>query len=351
MVLDVNGDGENVVVEGDAEITDGETTREDESTNRADERRETEKISLDRDGGDGDDGDEDDEGSVDVIAPETPGDRERALGRSERTRSASTPTTPSRTEAKKKRVDDGEGDDEAFGGSSLRDKFDATSASIDDRASALGDIFDLPGNGLLSLDELSRGGHAMGNLSPDDLAYGRAGDAAATPTGVSIRGVLISDPHVNHRLLEIAAMKLMPDNNDAAWRLSSERVKRRTERRSNAFPRSYPTRAPPGLDSPLLFKRLDADALFFTFYFCPTPKKKLLAAAELRASNWRFHKALGTWFARLEPPKVINEAERYEQGSVIYFDHNMQVNEADSSTNGWCQRSRSDFTSRYDDFI
>lgn len=214
---------------------------------------------------------------------------------------------------------------------------------------ALGvEIFDFPGDGALSLDELSRGGFATGRLSPESLTYGRGEDA---PVGVSIRGVIIKDPHVNHRLLEVAAMRLPRDGStDSTWRLSGDRVKRARSRCSKT-PRSYPTRCAPGLDSPLLFKRLDADALFFTFYFSPTPKHKLLAAKELQESNWRFHKHLQTWFARLERPKVIDETERFERGSVIYFDHDMQVNEADSSTNGWCQRSRADFVSRFDDFV
>ena len=76
----------------------------------------------------------------------------------------------------------------------------------------------------------------------------------------------------------------------------------------------------------------------------------MLAARELAASNWRFHKTLGCWFARLSPPDVIDENEGFETGQVIYFDHNMRVNEADSSSSGWCQRSRSNFTSRYEDF-
>ena len=114
-------------------------------------------------------------------------------------------------------------------------------------------------------------------------------------------------------------------------------------------PNSYPTKVPHGLVNPELFKRLDADALFFSFYHADDAARTL-AARELAASNWRFHKTLGCWFARLSPPDVIDENEGFETGQVIYFDHNMRVNEADSSSSGWCQRSRSNFTSRYEDF-
>lgn len=283
----------------------------------------------------------------DALAPETPERRSSA--------SVSERGSESGTEATDVSVGDG-AEAEADGGSSsrdLRETFESAAVEEGEGVSrddgVLGaEIFDFPGDGALSLDELSRGGFATGRLSPESLAYGRGGDV---PAGVSIRGVIIKDAHVNHRLLEVAAMRLPREGStDGAWRLSGERAKRARSRCSKT-PRSYPTRSPPGLDSPLLFKRLDADALFFTFYFSPTPRHKLLAAQELRESNWRLHKHLNAWFARLEQPKLINEAEKYERGAVIYFDHNMQVNEADSSTNGWCQRSRADFVSRYDDFV
>ena len=221
-------------------------------------------------------------------------------------------------------------------------------------------IFDLPGNGLLSLDELSRGGHAYGEISPES-GGAMALEHADIPSGVSIRGVVINDRHVSHRLLEIACAKLPREglSADANWRLSSEKNAKKSasapQKSKIATPSSYPRSPrdiPPGcqLDNPALFKRLDSDALFFTFYY-GRDRLKLLAANELHASSWRFHKILGTLFAILDRPKIINEKEEFETGSVIYFDNNIVVNPSDSSSSGWCQRSKSDFTSRYADFL
>ena len=60
---------------------------------------------------------------------------------------------------------------------------------------------------------------------------------------------------------------------------------------------------------------------------------------------------LGELFARLDRPKIINEKKEFETRSVIYYDNNFVVNPSDSSSSGWCQRSKCDFTSRYVDFL
>lgn len=234
-------------------------------------------------------------------------------------------------------------------------------------------IFDLPGDGALTLEQLSAGGHAYrAQSSRKDAEEEDEGDAVAADAepareatddddvvdveydvGVRICGVTVRDPNVDHRLLEMGMRKLPPDGSpDRQWRLSSARIEAKRAAKTNKcanIPTSYPTKAPHGLVNPELFKRLDADALFFTFYH-GRDVARTLAARELAASNWRFHKTLGCWFARLSPPDVIDEHEGFETGQVIYFDHNMRVNEADSSSSGWCQRSRSNFTSRYEDF-
>jgi len=232
-------------------------------------------------------------------------------------------------------------------------------------------IFDLPGDGALTLEQLSAGGHAYrARSSRKDAEEDVEGDAVAADAepareatdddadveydvGVRICGVTVRDPNVDHRLLEMGMRNLPPDGSpDRQWRLSSARIEAKRAAKTNKcanIPASYPTKAPHGLVNPELFKRLDADALFFTFYH-GRDVTRTLAARELAASNWRFHKTLGCWFARLSPPDVIDEHEGFETGQVIYFDHNMRVNEADSSSSGWCQRSRSNFTSRYEDF-
>ena len=99
------------------------------------------------------------------------------------------------------------------------------------------------------------------------------------------------------------------------------------------------------LRNPALFERLDADALFFTFYYQQGTAQQYLAARELKRANWRFHKKHATWFARQEEPKASTEA--YEQGSYIYFDFAMSGGENGQAPGGWCQRSKADFKFEY----
>jgi CCR4-NOT transcription complex subunit 3 len=61
----------------------------------------------------------------------------------------------------------------------------------------------------------------------------------------------------------------------------------------------------------------------------------MLAARELKRSNWRFHKAYNTWFARAEEPRICTD--EYEQGTYSYFDF----------TGDWCHRIRLDLRLDY----
>ena len=119
--------------------------------------------------------------------------------------------------------------------------------------------------------------------------------------GVVLGGVSHHDPAVNLRLLE-ASHRNLPRAADGAW----------SARRPNAIPgvaipASYPTSSPPVLENPALFERLDADALFFTFYYQQGTSRQYLAARELKRANWRFHKKHATWFARQEEPKASTD--------------------------------------------
>jgi CCR4-NOT transcription complex subunit 3 len=69
-------------------------------------------------------------------------------------------------------------------------------------------------------------------------------------------------------------------------------------------------------------------------YFQQGTLLQMLAARELKRSNWRFHKKYNTWFARAEEPKVCTD--EYEQGAYYYFE-----------LHEWCQRIRSDFRFEY----
>ena len=155
--------------------------------------------------------------------------------------------------------------------------------------------------------------------------------------GVRLGGLTHHDPAVNLRLLE-ASHRVLPGAADGAWSA------RRREPPSVATPPSYPTTEPPVLDNPALFERLDADALFFTFYYQQGTARQYLAARELKRANWRFHKKHAAWFARQEEPKASTDL--YEQGAYIYFDASSSDKSA-GVNGGWCQRSKPDFVFHY----
>lgn len=68
---------------------------------------------------------------------------------------------------------------------------------------------------------------------------------------------------------------------------------------------------------------------------CGTPKRRYLAAKELKRQSWRFHVKYLTWFQRHSEPQAITE--EYEQGVYVYFDWE----------GSWCQRKKSDFRFEY----
>ena len=162
-----------------------------------------------------------------------------------------------------------------------------------------------------------------------------SGPSVALP-GVVLGGVSHHDPAVNLRLLE-ASHRNLPRAADGTWSA------RRPNAPSAPIPASYPTSSPPVLENPALFERLDADALFFTFYYQQGTSRQYLAARELKRANWRFHKKHATWFARQEEPKASTDL--YEQGSYIYFD--FSSSDASGAAGGWCQRSKPDFVFHY----
>ena len=181
----------------------------------------------------------------------------------------------------------------------------------------------------------SDGGKASASASVDDEKKGGSRGTPATP-GVILGGLSHDDPAVHLRLLE-ASRRNLPRAADGAW------SSRRCDAPSVPIPGSYPRSPPPVLENPALFERLDADALFFTFYHQQGTARQYLAARELKRANWRFHKKRGAWFARREEPK--QSTETYEQGSYIYFD--FSSSDAAGAAGGWCQRSKPDFVFHY----
>ena len=190
--------------------------------------------------------------------------------------------------------------------------------------------------------DAARAEHLGAEIAPD--AYVTA-DGLDMLTGVDLRlandgmpdGVPAFDPATSLRLLE-ASFRCMPQPSD------SQVARRGRVRNLVPVPPSFPTAPPPVVENPALFERLDADALFFSFYFQQGTLQQYLAARELKRSNWRFHKKDTTWFARAEEPKVCTD--EYEQGAYVYFDFTTGVDEYGHVV-GWCQRSREQFIFDY----
>ena len=236
-------------------------------------------------------------------------------------------------------------------------------------AFAAGEVFDNPNQGVRSLNEMSsalrRGlsGTATAQTAVNSTLQQqqqqqqiqqqqqqqqqRQQQQQQSQVTRSTSTVAHGDPSSRLRLLEASASaRLLPSANDGAW---TRRVRRPPQA---IIPPSYPTSLTdsngnnlyPVLENPLLFERLDADALFFSFYHQQNTPQQYLAARELKRANWRFHKKYSAWFARRDEPKISNE--EFEQGAYIFFDHAVTRDEFGSAV-GWCQRSKPDFMFEY----
>ncbi|KAJ8612489.1 hypothetical protein MRB53_037418 [Persea americana] len=84
-------------------------------------------------------------------------------------------------------------------------------------------------------------------------------------------------------------------------------------------PPHYPQQPLPIFDDPELYSRVDADALFYSFYYRQGTYQQYLSAKALKLQSWRFHKQYQTWFQRHEEPKNITED--FEQGTYRFFDY------------------------------
>lgn len=83
-------------------------------------------------------------------------------------------------------------------------------------------------------------------------------------------------------------------------------------------PGYYPREALPGTDAEDYYMKLDAQTLFFIFYYFEGTRAQYYAAKALKRMSWRFHTKLMLWFQRHEEPKLITD--EYESGTYIYYD-------------------------------
>jgi CCR4-NOT transcription complex subunit 2 len=75
---------------------------------------------------------------------------------------------------------------------------------------------------------------------------------------------------------------------------------------------------------------LSDETLFYMFYAMPRDSMQELAAAELYARNWRFHKDLRLWLTKDNSPEaaaaaalhpaVFTKTAHYERGIFVFFD-------------------------------
>ncbi|XP_039130330.1 CCR4-NOT transcription complex subunit 3 isoform X1 [Dioscorea cayenensis subsp. rotundata] len=175
----------------------------------------------------------------------------------------------------------------------------------------------------------------IGRRSAPDL--GAIGDNLSGSVG-NFGGM--HDQIYNMQMLEAAYGKL-PQPRD------SERVKSYIPKHPADTPASYPQVQAPIMDNPAFWERLGVepygtDTLFFAFYYQQNTYQQFLAARELKRQSWRFHRKYNTWFQRHEEPKVTND--EFERGTYVYFDFHIPE---DTTTQGWCQRIKTEFTFEY----
>jgi hypothetical protein len=103
--------------------------------------------------------------------------------------------------------------------------------------------------------ELYGGGEGGDALAGLDMRLAQEQGMPVAPDGVAA-----FDPATSLRLLE-ASFRCMPQPAD------SQLARRGRARNLVPVPPSFPTVLPPVMENPALFERLDADALFFSFYF------------------------------------------------------------------------------------
>lgn len=128
-----------------------------------------------------------------------------------------------------------------------------------------------------------------------------------------------------------ASMRMAPDARDT--HRSKSFAPRNPFRTPLSFPSSPREEFSNTAKAPAAFRRLSEDTLFFIFYFEQGTQHQYLAARELKARSWRYHKKFATWFTRHNAPTYTDDS--CERGNYVCFDE------------GWRPRIRSNFTFEY----
>lgn len=83
-------------------------------------------------------------------------------------------------------------------------------------------------------------------------------------------------------------------------------------------PRCY-LHKPPRLQAGY-FAKFQQDTLFYIFYSMPSDEAQLLAADELSARHWWYHKDFKLWLTRIPNTEPIMKTPHFERGSYLVFD-------------------------------
>lgn len=84
------------------------------------------------------------------------------------------------------------------------------------------------------------------------------------------------------------------------------------------LPSCYNVQPPPPAQSKIT--SFSDETLFFVFYSTPRDILQEVAAQELYARNWRYHKGLHLWLTKEQNTEPIQKTPTYERGTYVFFD-------------------------------
>lgn len=84
------------------------------------------------------------------------------------------------------------------------------------------------------------------------------------------------------------------------------------------LPSCYNVQPPPPAQSKIA--SFSDETLFFIFYSTPRDVLQEVAAQELYARNWRYHKELHVWLTKEQGTEPTQKTPTYERGTYVFFD-------------------------------
>ena len=84
------------------------------------------------------------------------------------------------------------------------------------------------------------------------------------------------------------------------------------------LPSCYNVQAPPPAQAKI--SSFSDETLFFIFYSTPRDVLQEVAAQELYARNWRYHRGLHLWLTKEQNTEPLQKTPTYERGTYVFFD-------------------------------